>query len=266
MKKIILTIILGILSLPVFADVQTLPRVRVTYRPDGGVSITTFVAGSCQGETETECMDREMQKNPELANLPYDDIDPSTLPQDRKDRDKWRGAKGQGISIDHSLVTKGEQMQALENKLDEELGKNNPDSVKVAKIQRMIERVKKLNGQSNLIPSDKLAEFNPDNNSNKSLLASVSETVSIITNTLSSTFTSILQSIQDGFLALQKLTTNTIQIGSSENPSGITTYDQNTKQPYCIVIKDGQLQSLTGECGTINNTNAIDASTTTSEN
>ena len=32
-----------------FAQVPTLSKVRVTYRPDGGVSITAFVTGACQG-------------------------------------------------------------------------------------------------------------------------------------------------------------------------------------------------------------------------
>src|SRR3989344_3215996 len=129
-------LLLVVSSNTVSAEVPTLSKVRVTYRPDGGVSVTSFIGSACQSEeTETECMDREMQKNPELANLPHDDVFPSQLPQDRKDRNKWVGSKGQGIQIDHSLVTKAEKIEELENQLDEELNKNNPNSVKVAKLR-----------------------------------------------------------------------------------------------------------------------------------
>src|SRR3989344_4403256 len=110
MKKIIITILL-LLPFVALAQVSMLPKVRVSYRPDGGVSITSFVASACQeGETETQCMDREVRKNPTLADLPHDDVGPATLPQDRKDRDKWRGEKGSGIYIDRSLVTKQEKI------------------------------------------------------------------------------------------------------------------------------------------------------------
>ena len=227
-----------------FAQVPTLPKVRITYRPDEGVSITSFVAGACQGgETETQCMDREMQKNPALADLPHDDVDPTTLPQDRKERNKWRGSKGQGISIDHSLVTKQEKIEELKQKLDEELDKNNPSSIKVAKINRLIEKVKDYKDENGLIKPEDLSKFE---DKKQSILASV---VEIVTSSISSAFDGILTSIQNGFLALKKLTTNTIQIGSPEMPSGITTYDQTTKQPYCIVVKDGQIQNIPGECG-----------------
>lgn len=251
-SAILFTIYYLLVASLAFAQVPTLSKVRVTYRPDGGVSITAFVAGACQGgETEEQCMDKEMQKNPELANLPHDDVDPATLPQDRKDRDKWTGSKGQGVSIDHSKVTKTEKIEQLENQLDEELDKSSPNSTKVAKIQRTIEKVKKYSAKNNLIPPEKLAELDPNNtNTNQSFLASVTDTISSAVSGISSAFSSILTSIQNGFLALKQLTTNTIQIGSPEQPSGITTYDQTTKQPYCIVVKDGQIQNIPGECGT----------------
>ena len=157
MKKFLITILLLFPALTL-ADVSMLPKVRVSYRLDGGVSITSFVTGACQGgESETQCMDREMQKNPELAGLPHDDLLPSQLPQDRKDRDKWRGTKGQGISIDYSLVTKGEKMKNLENLLD--IAINNSDTVQVAKLQRLIQKLGQYNAPNGLIPPADLSKF-----------------------------------------------------------------------------------------------------------
>ncbi len=247
--KIFLILLLStfyvLLSNLAVAQVPPLSKVRVTYRPDGGVSVTAFVAGACQdGETETQCMDREMQKNPSLANLPHDDIDPSQLPQDRKDRDKWTGSKGRGISIDRSKVTKNEKMTELQDKLDQELDKNNPNSVKIAKLQRKIEKLKDFRTSSNLIPPEKLADFDTDQ-SNRSLLASVVETVG---SAISSVFDGLLTSIQNGFLALKQLVTDTLKVGTPEKPAGITVYDQTTKLPYCLVVKDGKIQSVPGEC------------------
>lgn len=225
------------------AQVPTLNKVRVTYRPDGGVSITTFVAGACnEGETEIQCMDRIMEKSPELAALPHDDIDPSQLPQDRKDRNKWTGSKGQGISIDHSKVTKGEKIEELTQKLDEELDKNNPNSVKVAKLQRLIEKVRDYKDEHGLIKPQDLSKFE---DKKQSILASVVET---ITDTISSAFDGLLTSIQNGFLALKELATDTLKVGSPEKPAGITVYDQTTKEPYCLIVQDGQIQNLPGEC------------------
>jgi len=176
----------------VFAQVLTPSKVRVTYRPDGGVSVTSFAAGACQGgETETECMDRIMEKNPELANLPHDDILSSELPQDRKDRDKWRGSKGQGVWVDHSLVTKGEKIEELTQKLDEELDKNNPNSIKIAKLQRLIEKVKDYRAEYGLIKPEDLSKFE---DKKQSILA-----------TISSAFESLLTSIQNGLLSIKEL-------------------------------------------------------------
>src|SRR3990167_1331990 len=159
-KLLILTIFLPSIA---FAQVPTLSKVRVTYRPDGGVSITTFVAGACQGgENETQCMDREMKKNPELGNLPHDDILPFQLPQDRKDRDKWTGSKGQGVWIDHTKVTKEEKQKDLELLLDTELNKDNSDTVRIAKLQRLMEKLKEYNAPNGLIPPADLSKFDPE--------------------------------------------------------------------------------------------------------
>ncbi|MBI3046558.1 MAG: hypothetical protein HYY86_03435 [Candidatus Harrisonbacteria bacterium] len=245
MKKLITTILfLGSFGIA-FAQVPTLSKVRVTYRSDGGVSVTSFLSDICNlGETETECMDREMRKNPALANLPHDDVLPSQLPQDRKDRDKWSGSKGQGVWVDNAKVTKPEKIKELQDKLDQELDKTSSNAAKIARIQRKIEKLRDFQTANNLIPPEKLADF--DTEQNQSLLASVVETVS---SAVSSAFDGLLTSIQNGFLALKELVTDTLKVGTPEKPAGITIYDQNTKQPYCLIVKDGQMQNLPGECG-----------------
>lgn len=75
-----------------------------------------------------------------LEGLPFEDVDPSTLPQDRKNRDKWRGKKGKGIKVDPSVVTVAEKRQAVEDELDTELAKASPDSVQAIKLQRKLDK------------------------------------------------------------------------------------------------------------------------------
>lgn len=94
-------------------------------------------------ETEQEHLDRYYQevavKRPNLAGLDYDDIDSSQLPP-RADRDKWRGSKAAGLAVDLSVVTVAERRQALEDALDAELAKPNPDPVEAMKMRRNLEK------------------------------------------------------------------------------------------------------------------------------
>jgi hypothetical protein len=253
--KIISSLFLLAFSLPLLSSAQipTLNKVRVSYRPDGGVSITTFLKEACLlGETELQCMDRIYSENETIKDLPYDDLDPSQLPQDRKDRDKWKGEKGRGIWVDTSLVTKSEKTKELQEELDKELAKNNPSTVKVVKLQRLIERVKDVN--TNVIPPKELSKLEVKK---QSLLASI---VSTVTSSISSAFDGLLSSIQNGFLALKQLVTDTLKVGTPENPAGITVYDQSTGEPHCLVVNNGQIQSIPGEC-----VSADSSSTTTTQ-
>ncbi len=241
MKKLLITGLALINLLPIFAsaEVATLSKVRVFYRPDGGVSILKAVADACGGLSETECLDRETQKG-NLKNLPYDDISEDQLPKDRESRDKWRGEKGKGISIDKSLVTKSEKIKELQDKLDAELDKNNPNGNKIANLQVKIEKLKKLKTENNLLSAKQIAQFKDSNNS--SLLASAA-------GAISEAVAGVLDSIKEGILALKQLATDTLKVGSSEKPAGITIYDLANNKPYCLIVKDGQLQNIPGECG-----------------
>jgi len=227
----------------VYADEEFLLNARVTYRDDGGVSVTYFLKSACQEkETEKECVNRIYSNDQLLQGFPYDDVPRDQLPKDRKDRNKWRGAKGRGIWIDHSLVTKGEKIEELKIELDKELEKSNPSTVKVVKLRRLIERVRDLDTSNNIISAEKLAEVEFDE---QSLIASV---VQAVGSALNNIFEGLLTSIQNGFLKLKELVTNTLKVGSPEQPAGITVYDQSTGEAHCLVVDNGQVKSIPGEC------------------
>ena len=114
---------------------------RVFYKPDGTVSVLHPAPKARRpNETDEDFLDRIAQKavvGTELEGLDYDDIEPAELPP-RKDRDKWRGEKGQGVHVDESIVTKAEKRQALEDEIDAELAQDVPDLTKVARLQRKL--------------------------------------------------------------------------------------------------------------------------------
>jgi hypothetical protein len=63
----------------------------------------------------------------------------------------------------------------------------------------------------------------------------------------------VLQGIEavfeDGWLKFKQIAIETLRIGSPEKPSGITFYDEDTGEPYCVKVKSGVLATLPGECG-----------------
>ena len=218
-----------------FGQGAMLNKVRVFYRPDGGVSVVHTLRHNCfEEESEEECLIRTAQDHPlMLEGVPYDDLDKSQIPQDRTDRDKWRGAPGQGIWVDHSLVTKREKIEELESKLNEELDKDYPNLRRVAKLERLIDKVKDM--PNNLLTGEELAQLSENS---QSFLSSVITAVGDFVS-------SMLDGIRNGILALRNLI-----IGTPVTPSGVTIYDVVTKQPYCSVVANGQTMNLPGECST----------------
>jgi hypothetical protein len=57
-----------------------------------------------------------------------------------------------------------------------------------------------------------------------------------------------LQVSEDGSLSVVKLQTQQLEVGTQERPGGVTLYDKNTKQPYCLEIIDGQVKTTSGKC------------------
>jgi len=66
--------------------------------------------------------------------------------------------------------------------------------------------------------------------------------------------------------SFENLKVQHIEIGSSDNPSGITIYDVVTKNPYCIISENGILKSVPGKCGEGATTGLISTSTFTNSN
>jgi hypothetical protein len=54
--------------------------------------------------------------------------------------------------------------------------------------------------------------------------------------------------IKVGTLVADKIVVADLTIGSEDKPSGITIFDRITKQPYCVVMENGQLVSYAGKC------------------
>lgn len=138
-KTIFITTFFLFFATSAFAE----PKVRVFYNPDGSVRIQ----GMFDPQENTAHYDRSLETNqiPDLQGLPYEDIEISKLPlgSNKKDenRDKWRGAKGQGVRIDHSIKLPREQIEELNQELDAELAKPEPNPVEVIKIKREIEKI-----------------------------------------------------------------------------------------------------------------------------
>jgi hypothetical protein len=59
--------------------------------------------------------------------------------------------------------------------------------------------------------------------------------------------------IQDGLLKVKNLVAETFQIGTAEKPQGITIFDVDTGEPYCVVMKSGALVTTPGECLSVTN-------------
>jgi len=81
-------------------------KVRVLYRPDGGISVVHPAKKSRKpGESENAWLTRVFDAvTPD--GMEYEDMDSSELPDSREYRGIWEGQKGVGISIDSSKAEK----------------------------------------------------------------------------------------------------------------------------------------------------------------
>jgi hypothetical protein len=233
----ILILIIVLCGLPSQAFAEQLSKARVYYMPpDGHIWVTYFLSESClSGESETSCMDR-ISKNNSMEGMPYDDMFLNELP-DRTFRNKWRGEKGKGIWIDHSLITRNDKIKEFNEEIDKELDKNKPDMTKVSKLGRVLKKVQDINHP--VLTAEDLTNLELKK---KSLLASVIDSVTGL-------FSDVLTDVKNGILALQSLVTKKIQVGTSQMPAGITIYDEDTGAAFCIKMKAGQIVSAAGECG-----------------
>ena len=93
-------------------------------------------------ETDDEFIDRCYQKtligHPEFAGHPHENIDKTSLPT--TDRDKWRGAVGQGVNIDPTVVTLRERREAVVADLDAELDSPGGNPMAALQLQRKLDK------------------------------------------------------------------------------------------------------------------------------
>ncbi len=54
--------------------------------------------------------------------------------------------------------------------------------------------------------------------------------------------------ISDGLAKFKNLVVETLTVGSSEKPTGITLFDEKTGEPYCLTISSGKIKNIPGEC------------------
>ena len=70
---------------------------------------------------------------------------------------------------------------------------------------------------------------------------------------------------ENGRMNLKFLETEHLTVGSAEKPTGITLFDQTTKQPYCITVNSGAVVSTAGDCESLGGVSPIVGSGSTIE-
>ncbi len=79
-------------------------------------------------------------------------------------------------------------------------------------------------------------------------------------------FSDVITKVADGVAYMKSLVVDTLKIGSPEKRTGITFYDEETGDPYCFSISNGNTKTILGECGIITPTKESGELTYTPEN
>ena len=147
--KYLLVFSLMFMVIPAYsASSGTLESVRVFMEPSGKVLILHVAFRACRAnESESICFERitkdDCPKGQDGKCLPSFDMLTSSLP-DRKDRNKWRAVDvndpTRGMFVDASVILKRDVLASLENQLDVELAKPQPNTVEVIRIFRELEK------------------------------------------------------------------------------------------------------------------------------
>lgn len=114
-------------------------KCRVFYRPNGEVAVA-YPAPKAQRKDETEAqflerVYRQAKKGTDFKNSDYKDMLVSELPP-RTRRDAWRGDKTKGLWVDANFVTHGEEIKAVQDQIDAEIAKPDPDNDKVFQLEK----------------------------------------------------------------------------------------------------------------------------------
>jgi hypothetical protein len=54
--------------------------------------------------------------------------------------------------------------------------------------------------------------------------------------------------VSEGLVHIANAAVDTLTVGSSTAPAGITLFDQTTKNPYCVAVNNGQVETTSGAC------------------
>ncbi len=85
-------------------------------------------------------------------------------------------------------------------------------------------------------------------------IAAVEQAVALGTTSTSTTsvivsaFEDLGVKISKGFAYFKNLVTDTLTVGSSEKPTGITLYDEASGEPFCVKVSKGKLKNFPGTC------------------
>jgi len=58
----------------------------------------------------------------------------------------------------------------------------------------------------------------------------------------------VIWEIKEAMLKVAKLIVGKLEVGSKEEPTGITMYDKETGKPYCVFIENGETKTVAGDC------------------
>ncbi|MDP3710211.1 MAG: hypothetical protein Q8R29_00620, partial [bacterium] len=56
---------------------------------------------------------------------------------------------------------------------------------------------------------------------------------------------------ETGKLIAEEVVTKRLEVGTTEQPTGITIYDKITKEPYCLSLENGTVVTSQGKCGAV---------------
>lgn len=123
-------------------------KCRVWYHLDGKISVSypdLRPEKKPEDLTFDEWLNKQLDnvaiKAPQFQGLDFEDMDNSQLPNganpdDRSDRDRWRGTKATGIKIDNTVILRKD----LFKQIDDELAKQNPGIIVIERLRRKLDR------------------------------------------------------------------------------------------------------------------------------
>jgi len=95
-------------------------KVRIVYKPDKTVAIMYHTPKSKLSYEETM---QKLTLASKLEGLPYDDVEDTTLPDTKEDRNAWEGEKGKGVIVNQVKAKQIKDDKEREPKIQAEMRK-----------------------------------------------------------------------------------------------------------------------------------------------